>query len=38
MVANFGGGLLLTRSAIDRQPGVTAIPSALSAWLLDQMG
>ena len=36
MVANFGGGLLLTRGAIDLSPGVTIIPAALFAWLLDQ--
>jgi len=36
MVANFGGGLLLTRSAIDLQPGVTIIPAAVFAWLLGQ--
>ena len=38
MVANFGGGLLLTRGAIDLQPDVTVIPAALFAWLLDQKG
>lgn len=36
MVANFGGGLLLTRGAIDLRPGVTIIPAALFSWLLDQ--
>jgi uncharacterized protein len=36
MVANFGGGLLLTRSAIDIQPGVTILPAAVFAWLLEQ--
>ena len=36
MVSNFGGGLLLTRSAIDLRPGVTIVPAALFAWLLDQ--
>lgn len=36
MVSNFGGGLLLTRSAIDLRPGVTIMPAALFAWLLDQ--
>jgi predicted AAA+ superfamily ATPase len=36
MVANFGGGLLLTRSAIDIQPGVTILPAAIFAWLLEQ--
>ena len=36
MVANFDGGLLLTRGAIDLRPGVTIIPAALFAWLLDQ--
>lgn len=38
MVASFGGGLLLTRTAIDLRPGVTIIPAALFAWLLDQCG
>jgi len=38
MVVNFGGGLLLTRSAIDLRPGVTTMPAALFAWLLDQKG
>ncbi len=38
MVANFGGGLLLTRSAIDLRPGVTIIPASIFAWLLDQRG
>jgi predicted AAA+ superfamily ATPase len=39
MVANFGGGLLVTRGAIDlRQevPGVTVLPAAVFTWLLDQ--
>lgn len=36
MVANFGGGLLLTRSAIDIQPGVTILPAVIFAWLLEQ--
>lgn len=38
MVANFGGGLLLTRGAIDLQPDVTIVPAAVFAWLLDQSG
>ncbi len=38
MMANFGGGLLLTRSAVDIQPGVTIMPAALFAWLLEQKG
>lgn len=38
MVANFGGGLLLTRGAIDLKPGVTVIPAALFCWLLAQQG
>jgi len=38
MVTNFGGGLLLTRGAIDIRPDVTVIPAALFAWLLDQKG
>jgi predicted AAA+ superfamily ATPase len=41
MIANFGGGLLLTRGAIDLEqqvPGVTVLPAALFAWLLDQHG
>jgi len=38
MVVNFGGGLLLTRSAIDLQAGVTVIPAAIFTWLLDQRG
>jgi predicted AAA+ superfamily ATPase len=39
MLANFGGGLLLTRGAIDLEqhmPDVKVIPAALFAWLLDQ--
>ncbi len=36
LVANFGGGLLLTRSALDLQPSVTLIPAAVFAWLLAQ--
>lgn len=36
MVANFGGGLLLTRGAIDLRAGVTILPAAVFAWLLDQ--
>jgi len=36
MTKEFGGGLLLTRSAVDLQPGVTILPAALFAWLLDQ--
>jgi len=38
MVANFSGGLLLTRSAIDLQADVTIIPAAIYTWLLDQQG
>jgi hypothetical protein len=41
MVANFSGGLLLTRGAIDLQqtvPGVTVLPTSLFAWLLEQRG
>ncbi|MGI8554334.1 MAG: ATP-binding protein [Dehalococcoidia bacterium] len=38
MVTNFGGGLLLTRGAIDLQPSVTVLPAALFAWLLAQKG
>lgn len=38
MSAHFSGGLLLTRSGIDVGSGVTAIPAALFAWLLDQKG
>jgi len=41
MAANFGGGLVLTRGAIDLDqeiPGVTVLPAALFAWLLDQRG
>ncbi len=38
MVTNFGGGLLLTRSALDLQAGVTIIPAAIFTWLLDQRG
>ncbi|MBI4321617.1 MAG: ATP-binding protein [Chloroflexi bacterium] len=38
IVSNFGGGLLLTRSAIDLRQGVTILPAALFAWLLDQRG
>lgn len=36
MSTHFGGGLLLTRGAVDLQPGVTIIPAAIFAWLLDQ--
>ena len=39
MVANFGGGLLVTRGAIDLQQevtGVTVLPAAVFTWLLDQ--
>ena len=38
LVANFGKGLLLTRGGVDLSPGVTFIPAALFAWLLDQAG
>ncbi len=38
MVVNFGGGLLLTRGAVDLRPDVTIIPAALFTWLLDQKG
>jgi predicted AAA+ superfamily ATPase len=38
MVANFGGGLVLTRSAVDISPGVTILPAALFCWLLEQKG
>ncbi len=38
MAANFGGGLLVTRGAIDIQPGITILPAALFTWLLDQKG
>jgi hypothetical protein len=41
VAAIFGGGLLLTRGAIDfdqQVPGVTVLPAALFAWLLDQRG
>lgn len=41
MAVNFGGGLLLTRGAIDLQqqvPGIATMPSALFTWLLDQPG
>jgi hypothetical protein len=41
MIANFGGGLLLTRGAIDLEqhvPRVTVIPAAVFTWLLDQHG
>lgn len=38
MVANFGGGLLITRTAIDPRAGVTIIPAAIFTWLLDQRG
>lgn len=39
MVASFGGGLLVTRGAVDldqRVQGVTVIPAGIFAWLLDQ--
>lgn len=35
MHARFGGGLLLTRGAIDLRPGLTTIPAAVFTWLLD---
>jgi hypothetical protein len=41
MIANFGGGLLLTHGAIDLEqhvPRVTVIPAAVFTWLLDQHG
>jgi uncharacterized protein len=38
MVANFGGGLLLTRSAVDIVPAVTVLPAAIFTWLLEQTG
>lgn len=38
MMANFGGGLMLTRGAIDIQPIVTIVPAALFLWLLEQKG
>jgi predicted AAA+ superfamily ATPase len=38
LLTHFGGGLLLTRGAIDISPGVTILPAALFAWLLDQKG
>ena len=41
IAVNFGGGLLLTRGAIDLQrqgPGITTLPAALFTWLLDQPG
>lgn len=41
MVVNFGGGLLVTRGAIDLEqqtPGVTVLPAGLFTWLLDQPG
>jgi hypothetical protein len=37
-MANFGGGLLLTRGAIDIQPTGTVLPAALFLWLLEQKG
>lgn len=36
MLANFGEGLLLTRSAVDIQAPGTILPAAVFAWLLDQ--
>ncbi len=39
MATHFGGGLLLTRGAVDfERPDVTIMPAALFAWLLDQKG
>ncbi len=41
MTANFGGGLLLTRGAIDLEqqvPGIAVMPASLFAWQLDQHG
>lgn len=38
LVASFGGGLLLTRGAIDLRQDVTILPASLFAWLLDQRG
>ncbi|MFN8526849.1 MAG: ATP-binding protein [Chloroflexota bacterium] len=36
MVANFDGGLLLTRAAVDLDPRVTIIPASIFCWLLRQ--
>lgn len=38
MMANFGGGLLLTRGAVDIRSSLTVLPTALFTWLLDQSG
>ena len=38
MLAKFGGGLLLTRGAVDLQPDLTVLPAAVFAWLLQQRG
>jgi hypothetical protein len=36
LLANFKGGLLLTRSAVELQAGFTVLPASVFAWLLDQ--
>jgi predicted AAA+ superfamily ATPase len=36
MLAKFGAGLLLTRSAIDLDPELTIVPAGVFAWLLEQ--
>ena len=36
LLANFRGGLLLTRSAVELQAGFTVLPASVFAWLLDQ--
>jgi len=36
MVANFGGGLVLSRGAIDVSRDTPTIPASVFAWLLDQ--
>ena len=36
MQDNFGDGLLLTRSAVDLQPGGSILPVSVFCWLLDQ--
>jgi predicted AAA+ superfamily ATPase len=36
--SRYGGGLVLTRGALDLQPGTTVIPAGVFAWLLRQGG
>ena len=38
IVQNYGGGLILTRGAVDLKEGVTVVPASIFAWLLHQEG